>query len=129
VNTAFTEAAQRGYDFLVAKAWQWDFDVSRLNPDTLDVSSGHDCALSQAAGTMYWHAIQRLADEGYPVTDGDMLIEIEDSPYGASAIFSWERAHGFRLQPGIPFSPEAYDELTQAWREVIKKARDGGDDA
>lgn len=117
-TTQFIEQAQRGYDFLATVGRQWDFDVVRLNPDTLDMSSGMDCALCQAGNTHYWKAMERLADEGYPVTDAEMVHELEGDG-DACCTYLWEQAHGFRLVPGV-----GYARLTEAWREVIKKARD-----
>lgn len=122
MTTKYFEQAQRGYDFLATEGRQWDFEVSRLNPDTLDVSSGADCALCQAGATNYWKAIERLADEGLPVTDAEMVLEMDF--FVCSPTYLWERAHGFRLGPDIDYTPDRYAKLTEAWREVIKKARD-----
>lgn len=122
VSTEFIEAAQRGYDFLATQGKQWDFEVSRLNPDTLELSTASNCAIAQAAGVHYWAAIERLAEQGFPVTDNDMAYDLETfAEFPARCTFLWERRHGFRL---IGHEEGGYAGLTEAWREVIKRARD-----
>lgn len=124
-NNTYLDVARRGYEFLATEGVQWDFEVSRLNPDTLDISSGVDCALSQAGACHYWTAVKRLAIEGFPVADEEALHQMDLAEAPVSATFLWERWHGFRHGPGVRLTFEAYDELTQAWRQVVKEARDG----
>jgi hypothetical protein len=131
-TTNALEAARRGYAFLAGPGKQWDFEVSRLDPDTLDLSSGMDCALCQAGNVNnYWAAIERLAIEGLPVTDEDSAVALPlDASGEVSVLYLWERRHGFRTfdsytDPTGEAIGERYDTLTQAWRQVIKEHRDG----
>lgn len=117
-----TEAAVNGYTFLKEHGAEFGLDVSRLNPDTLDLASGCDCALAQAFGADgYWAAIEALASS-FPVTTQDMAIGISLDEAEQRATVLWERLHGFTLKSGV--EPYDYAQLTEAWRMVIKSNRD-----
>jgi hypothetical protein len=122
-------AAVRGYTFLKEHGAKYGLDVSRLNPDTLDLASGCDCALAQAYGSEgtwttrgYWAAIQKLAPS-FPVTTQAMSVDFFFAEDEQRSALAWERAHGFIIK--YVADPYGYIQLTEAWRAVIKANRDG----
>lgn len=119
--TTFIERAQRGYTFIASdEGKRLGFDVNLLNPDTIDLSDACGCALGETyfSGN-YWDAAERLADEGYPVTTlDDVAIDLERDQ---CPTYLWEREHGFMLPEG---TLQGWAQLTDAWREVIKRERD-----
>lgn len=121
--TSFVDRAQRGYDWLASdEAKRLGFDINLLNPDLLNLEDACGCALGETYQMgNYWDAMERLADEGYPVVtiDDDMAVDGEQC-----STYLWERMHGFLLGGAEPISRSAYAELTDAWRHVIKKERD-----
>lgn len=121
------ERATRGYRFLASdEGKRLGFDVNLLNPDTIDLSSACCCALGQTYEMgSYWNAIERLADEGYPVVTTDDAWDVELDRDNRSLVYAWERQHGFIATRGDnPSSPRSFAQLTDAWREVIKRERD-----
>lgn len=115
-TTSFTDRAQRGYDWLASdEAKRLGFDINLLNPDLLDLSDVCGCVLGETYQMgSYWDAIDHLFDEGYSVA-------IAEDWFAAP---EWEQAHGFLLTGDDSYDKAAYAELTDAWRQVIKKERD-----
>lgn len=117
--------AERGYAWLRDEGPKYGFDIERLNPDQLDLADGTECALGQTheVGQGYWEAAERLALAGFPVaTIDDAWWTDEDCP-----TMLWERQHGFILNDGdaaVLQRSVLWDQLTSAWREVIKRNRD-----
>jgi hypothetical protein len=127
-HDVLVERATRGYRFLASdEGKRLGFDVNLLNPDTIDLSSTCDCALGETYEMgSYWDAIERLADENYPVSTIDDAWDIELSGGDRSLTYLWERRHGFATGLGDnPGRTRGYAQLTDAWREVIKRERDG----
>jgi hypothetical protein len=123
----YVERATRGYRFLASSEGQrLGFNVHLLNPDTLDLSDGCDCALGETyEGGSYWDAVDRLAEEEYPATSLDQAWSLENERYRMSSTLIWERRHGFLVGMGDDTDPvRGYALLTAAWREVIKRERD-----
>lgn len=124
-NTEFIDRARRGYNFLRDEGPRLGFNVNLLSPDTLDLSDACGCALGETFEMgHYWDAADYLAANGYPVAtlDEATYSQVGDEPWPT---FMWERQHGFMLAGADPVTPQAYAELTDAWREVIKRERDG----
>jgi hypothetical protein len=121
--------ATRGYQLLASpEGRRLGFNVNLLNPDTLEMSDGCYCALGETyEGGSYWDAVERLADEGYPAVTLDDATYLDAEAEERCPTYFWERMHGFILLPIVEAASviKSYAALTDAWREVIKRERDG----
>jgi hypothetical protein len=125
-HDVLVQRATRGYAFLRDEGPRLGFDVNLLDPDLLDLSDSCDCALGETYEMgSYWDAVERLADEGYPVATIDEAWDVELNQGSHSLTFTWERQHGFAVGRGDNGNlVRGYAQLTDAWREVIKRERD-----
>lgn len=103
-----TRRVARGLSWLKESGEQYGFNVSKLNPQTLDISSGYDCVFGQLTGAYSWglDRMGKLNEEGY----------------------QWAAEHGFACAPGALLTDFRrtlleYALLTKAWREALAEER------
>ena len=130
----YTEALRRvrlGYAWIREHGQPFDLDVDRLDPTSLDMRSGDDCALCQAAdGGYYGHVLDALM-----VGEAIQSASISGDHVPGSL---WGCKHGFSTYdpdstyldgpaPGhlINGILVTYDDLTRAWKQVIQEEREG----
>jgi hypothetical protein len=87
---------QRGYQWLKTEGLARGLDVTRLNPDTLDVADILNCPMAQTSGGTFGSGM-RLAGRG---------VDIE-----------WAIAHGFMPTNGD------FGIINSVWRDVIAADR------
>jgi hypothetical protein len=125
------ERAEKGYAWLLESGPQHGLHVERLDTDTLDVSSSCTCVLGQLGGKNDFNrTMLQLAQVM------GMEVMAEDGSSNTDAL-NWATEHGFYLPlPGkaryllddLVVRREGYEQLTEAWCEVIaERALQEGD--